>query len=205
MITKEILKQHYKEYSERLIEHVEKRASIKKFIVGFVLNKVQFASISTPVKIVVLGASDKRYIPIHKKIFEEIIKRKISIFTFDIDEKHLSGEDGVVKHDVTKTFPDSFDIIFSHELMKFLEEKEQIQVLKNSYESLNKKGLAIHIIHSPSLFGTTELKHWQYRVNPTQLVEELKKSGIPIEIISFDDNKSKEWFGETKVIVTKKS
>lgn len=206
MIPKEILQAHYKEYASQPDKWVSNMEITKKSIVKYIIEAMTFKPKTESVKVVVLGASDKRYIPIHKRIFEEILKKDIQMNTFDVDVVHLGGKSkSVVEHDVTKTFPNApYDIIFSHELMKFLTPEEQIQVMKNSYHALSNNGLAMHIMHVPSIKGTTELRTWQYRVNPDSLLKQLKKEDIPATKLIFDSESDVEWLRETTVIVIQK-
>jgi len=124
--------------------------------------------------------------------------------TFDIDTKHLGGGKDVIYHDVTEPFPIKLDIVFSHELMKFLKSDEQIKTIRNSYNSLNKRGFAMHIIHEPSIKGTSEHRKWQYRVNPDLIIEQLKKENLPIRKIIFKINSNVDWLRETNVILLEK-
>lgn len=206
MIPLEILQAHYKEYASQPNEWVENMEITKKSIVKYVIKAMKFKTITESVKVVVLGTSDRRYIPIHKRIFEEILKKSIQMTTFDIDVNHLGGKSrSVVKHDVTKAFPDTpYDIIFSHELMKFLTPEEQIRAMKNSYYALSNHGLAMHIMHVPSIKGTAELRAWQYRVNPNSLLKQLKKEAISATKLIFNSESDVDWLRETTVIVIKK-
>lgn len=206
MISTKILQAHYKEYASQPNEWVENMKITKKFIVRYVIKAMKFKPIAESVKVVVLGASDKRYIPIHKRIFEEILKKTIQMTTFDVDVNHFGGKsESVVKHDVTKAFPGTpYNIIFSHELMKFLTPEEQILAMKNSYYALSDHGLAMHIMHVPSIKGTGELRAWQYRVNPNSLLKQLKKNGISATVLVFNSESDVNWLRETTVIVIKK-
>jgi hypothetical protein len=151
-----------------------------------------------------LGASDKRYVPIHKRVFENVLQKKIKLNTLDLDINHLEPNEGLIQHDVTKPFPKNFDLIFSHELMKFLNEDEQIKTIENSYFALNKNGFAMHIIHEPSIKGTKELRPWQFKVNPDLIIKKLNEKNIAAEKIVFQSNSTVDWLRETTVIITKK-
>ncbi len=205
MIPKEILQAHYKEYSEQSDTWVKNMELTKKSIVQHVLNETKFNRSKKQVKIAVLGASDKRYLPIHQRIFETLLKKQIIMTTLDIDEVHLGKQKNVLEHNVTKPFPNTpYDLIFSHELMKFLTQEEQVKMLYNSFLALNKAGLAMHILHAPSLKGTKELKPWQHRVDLSFLLKKLKEEKIPVKKIVFQSESNVDWLCETTVLLIQK-
>lgn len=207
MLSKEILKNHYKEYASQPDEWVENMEATKRSIVEQVLEIMKFETNTDPIKIAVLGASDKRYISIHQRVFENAVQREIQMSTLDIDTNHLGGtSDDVVLHDVTKPFPDApYAIIFSHELMKFLTPEEQLHSIENSYQALAQNGLAMHILHEPSIKGTSELRAWQHRVNPDELIEQLKAKNIPAIKLVFNSESDVVWLRETTVIAITKN
>lgn len=207
MLSKEILKAHYAEYASQPDEWVENMEATKRSIVEQVLELMKFEDSSDSLKVVVLGASDKRYIPIHQRVFENATHRSIQMSTLDADADHLGGEsDAVILHDVTNPFPDApYNIVFSHELMKFLTPEEQLQTIINSYQALAQGGLAMHILHEPSIKGTSELRAWQHRVNPDDLIEQLKAKNIPATKLVFNSESDVAWLRETTVIAIKKN
>ncbi len=206
MIPRKILRAHYREYAKQPNEWVENMEATKKSIVRRVLSAMRFQPLGKHVKIAVLGASDKRYIPIHRRIFTRHFPgRTVRMATLDIDKLHLAGQHGVIEHNVTRPLPEpSHDVIFSHELMKFLTPQEQLLALKQAYAALSNGGLAMHIIHSPSIKGTTELKDWQFRVDPDALIKQLKTTGIKAKKMEFESKSKVPWLRETTVIVTLK-
>ena len=209
MIPKEILQAHYKEYASQSDAWVRNMAVTKRSIMRYVLASTELQSpiqsAILPVRIAVLGASDKRYIPIHERIFSDLLHRNVQVTTFDIDLEHLAGSPGAMEHDVTRPFPNPpYKIVFSHELMKFLTPEEQLQAMKNSYGALAYTGLAMHIMHAPSIKGTSELRAWQYRVNPDVLLEQLQRDGIPSKKVVFESESEVSWLRETTVIVIQK-
>jgi hypothetical protein len=207
MLSKEVLESHYAEYASQSDEWVANMQITKRSIVEYVLDQMKFEAVHEPVKVVVLGASDKRYISIHHDVFQSILHRAISMVTFDLDINHLGGESkDVISHDVTKIFPDTpYDIVFSHELMKFLTPDEQLQTIKNSYQALGENGLAMHILHEPSIKGTSELRAWQHRVNPDELINKLKDDNIPATKLVFNSQSDVAWLRETTVIAIQKN
>ena len=204
MIKKEVLKQHYREYGNLPNTWVLNMAKTKMSIVKKVLENLKDFKFNKKVKVAILGASDKRYIKLHETIFQKLLKKEIGLKTIDIDLKHLGKGKNLILHNVTKKFPEKFDIIFSHELMKFLTEKEQFLTILNSYKALNKNGFAMHIIHEPAILGTKELRDWQFKVNPDMLVDKIKKEGISIEKMFFKSNSKVSWLKNTTVLVLKK-
>lgn len=207
MLSKEVLESHYAEYASQPDEWVANMHITKRSIVEYVLDQMKFEAVHEPLKVVVLGASDKRYIPIHQDVFQSILHRAISMVTFDFDTNHLGGESkDVISHDVTQLFPDApYDIVFSHELMKFLTPDEQLQTIKNSYQALGEKGLAMHILHEPSIKGTSELRAWQHRVNPDELIDKLKDDNITATKLVFNSQSDVAWLLETTVIAIQKN
>ncbi|KKP37827.1 MAG: hypothetical protein UR27_C0002G0003 [Candidatus Peregrinibacteria bacterium GW2011_GWA2_33_10] len=206
MLSKETLETHYSEYASQPDEWVNNMEKTKRSIVEHIIKTANFEASHEPIKIVVLGASDKRYISVHQRVFSETLKRTINMKTFDLDAEHLGGESNTeIKHDVTQPFPDApYAIIFSHELMKFLTPEEQFSTITNSYQALEENGLAMHILHEPSIKGTSELREWQNRVNPDELIKKLDEIGIPATKITFNSESDVAWLRETTVIVLQK-
>lgn len=81
MLSKEILKAHYAEYASQPDEWVENMEATKRSIVEQVLERMRFEASTNPVKVAVLGASDKRYIPIHQRVFKNAVHRAIHLAT----------------------------------------------------------------------------------------------------------------------------
>lgn len=207
MLTKDILLRHYAEYAGQPDSWVSNMAVTKESIVGHVLAAARFMLPTSPVRVAVLGASDPRYITLHKQIFEKLTGKNVQMNTLDIDTEHLKGGEGALLHDVTVTpFPGSpYSIVFSHELMKFLTAEEQIKTLCNSYTALDSGGIAMHIMHEPSIKGTAELRSWQFRVDPDALLASLIDMGIPAEKLVFESESNVPWLRETTVLLLKKS
>lgn len=206
MLSTQTLAAHYAEYTSQPDEWVNNMEKTKRSIVEHVLRWANFQASHEPVTVVVLGASDKRYIPIHERVFAAATGATIEIKTFDLDTAHLGGESaGVVHHDVTAQFPGGpYDIIFSHELMKFLTPDEQLTTIANTYAALAPGGVAMHIIHEPSIKGTSELRSWQFRVDPDDLIMKLGGKGMSASKIVFESESNVDWLRETTVIVLQK-
>ncbi|MEK7145845.1 MAG: hypothetical protein AAB802_01535 [Patescibacteria group bacterium] len=206
-LPKETLAAHYAEYAGQTDEWVYNMEKTKRSIVEQVLRTTNFEAAGDPVKVVVLGVSDKRYIPIHQRVFNDALKRAINMKTLDIDTEHLGGESlAEVTHDITQPFPDPpYAIVFSHELMKFLSPEEQLATLRQSYEALEEKGLAMHVLHEPSINGTSEFRSWQHPVGPDELIKQLQANNIPATKIVFDSESAVAWLRSTTVIVLQKA
>lgn len=198
-VYRKILKKYFKEYANRPQSWVDERERVKKYIVQRIFEITEFMPVSGRVKIAVLGASDKRYIEVHRKIFREALQKNVQVTTFDTDTQHLAGERGIIYHDVATPFPSSqFNLVFSHSLLKFLNPEKQSLVIRNSYNALAKGGIAMHILHLPEIKGTKKLRKWQYRVYTNTLIAKLRKENIPCKEIELDID------GGTKVLVTQK-
>lgn len=207
MLSQEILAAHYAEYAAQSDVWVSNMETTKQSIVRHVLSAAGFDSDKDKLNVVVLGASDKRYIPIHERVFSESTEKEIALITFDLDPRHLGGAStNVLQHDVTQSFPgEPFDIVFSHELMKFLTSEEQLKTIVNSYQALCQGGVAMHIIHEPSIQGTQELRSWQHRVDPDTLLMQLKERQIPVQKLVFESESSVEWLRKTTVLLLSKT
>ncbi len=204
MVTKEILQSHYREYAAQPEEWVANMAATKKSIVKCVVEELNYHP-REKVRVAVLGASDKRYLSIHEKIFCEVFCQPVEVVTYDLDSKHLKDAGNVVEHDVTEPFPQTgFSVVFSHELLKFLTPSEQVQALRNAYHALQTGGIAMHVVHAPSLYGTAELREWQYRVDPNHLLENVANEAISGRLLRFESESNVDWLRETCVILFEK-
>lgn len=57
------------------------------------------------------------------------------------------GEKNVIQHDCTLPLPEGpFDIAYGHVVLRFVETNKQWGFIKNSYDSLRPRGLAIHVL-----------------------------------------------------------
>ncbi|MBI2146941.1 class I SAM-dependent methyltransferase [Candidatus Woesearchaeota archaeon] len=207
MIDKNILEAHYAEYASQPQEWVANMEQTKRSIVAHVLDEAtgytqRWLPSSQRRNVLVLGASDKRYLSIHHRIFNAELGNA-SVTTYDIDAEHLGRGPTVIEHDVTRPFPrKEYDLVFSHELMKFLTPEEQVLAIGNAHDTLVRGGLAMHIIHEPSIKGTAELREWQYRVDPSELERRLLWDGIPAIRLEFESESSVDWLRHTVALVT---
>ncbi len=64
-----------------------------------------------------------------------------------VTTEHLVGEVGVKKHDCILPLPGgSFDLIYGHVLLKFIETDKQYNVLINAYQALKSGGVVVQVI-----------------------------------------------------------
>lgn len=93
----------------------------------------------------VLGAGDKRYIPLYYPMLEYVTGLNANITVYDLDITHLKNQKEVVQHDCRNKLPKKFDFVYSHILLNFMDYDDQLRLLINSYKSLEKNGIAIHV------------------------------------------------------------
>jgi hypothetical protein len=162
---------YYKKYSSLPDLEIKKRLNEKKEELRIIFSQIEFRLENDPIKIAVLGCADRRLISGHREIFEEVLNKEVEIITFDIATDHLEGETGVVEHDCINPLPGGpFDITYAHILLKFIKKEKQRDVIKNSYEALLKKGIAIHVMDK-SNYESGE-------VTLVMLIEKLKQNNI---------------------------
>jgi hypothetical protein len=117
--------------------------------------------------VAVFGCADKRLIQGHKVIFEKVLNKKVDLTTFDISIEHLLGEDNVYQHDCTYPLPNlTYDITYSHVLLKFIPTNKQLDLIKNSFSSLNSGGIAIHILDKADYETTDKKSYGKYFTIP---------------------------------------
>ena len=182
------LSNYHQKYSSYKNEEIEKRVREKRDELFLVFKQIKLNIKNNLVKIAVFGCGDKRFIKYHKDIFQEFILQPITITTFDITIDHLSGGENVIKHDCTLPLPDiSFNIIYAHILLKFIETEKQWDLIKNSYNSLDPEGFAIHVMDKedyetkekllPNGQFSIPLERWKNQLNK----ENIKYKEIPIK------------------------
>lgn len=166
--------------SEILNRALEKRKELVK-----IFNRVKLRTKGNLVKIAVLGCGDKRFVRHHEKIFKEFITKPVEITTFDITINHLKGAKNIIKYDCTLPLPKmSFDIVYVHVLLKFIETEKQWHLIKNSYETLKPGGFAIHIIDKEDYeIKEKLLSNGQFTVPLDRWRGQLDKMGVKYEEI----------------------
>jgi hypothetical protein len=85
------LSSYHQKYIERSDRDIKKRAQEKGQELELVFKKAPIPLISTNPRVAVLGCADKRLVPHHKRIFEELLGKPVRLITFDITTKHLQG------------------------------------------------------------------------------------------------------------------
>lgn len=142
-----VLSDYHQQFAFKPDEDITRRIDAKEQELVQIFESVQLLNERDVVRVAVLGCADKRLIQGHKKIFEKILNKKIELTTFDLSIEHLLGEENVIQHDCTLPLPNpSYDIVYSHVLLKFIPTEKQFDVIRNSFEALNSGGIAIHIL-----------------------------------------------------------
>jgi hypothetical protein len=138
--------------------------------------------------IAVVGVPDRRMISSYAAAFERLLEKPSAIVVFDKITDHLMGMPTVVKHDAVEPFPiKPFNIVYSHDLLRFIKRENQIKVLINSYDSLDQGGLAVHILDEET-YATNEerLPDMWYSVNLQDIRKRLSESNIPLIEVDID-------------------
>ncbi len=200
------LSAYHRDYTKKSDEELANRMRFKEQDVAEALKLSGYVPARKPMRVVVLGCADKRYVKLHKEIFEKQLDEPVDLTTLDISIEHLQGETGIMRHDVAKPLPNGpYDIAFAHVLLKFIETEQQWLVIKNAYEALRSPGLAIFVFNEkettaagpkmPDGFYAVPLERWKRR---------LEKEGIKF----FDTAFHLEGFGgvtvEERVLVIMK-
>ncbi len=172
-----LLSDYHQEKMARTKERSEQVLQGKKKELKHVFDVLRYDNTNDRIKVAVLGCADPRHIEGHKRIFRELLEKDVEIVTFDITTDHLSKREEVIKHDVSNALPyGPFDIIFSHVLLKFVEPKRKMLVIKETFSALNIDGLGIHVIG----VGT---RHTENDPTNEEVMEYCKKLNIPCEVI----------------------
>ncbi|MFC1638697.1 methyltransferase domain-containing protein [Patescibacteria group bacterium] len=127
-------------------QEIESRVGYKKEELDAAFAQLAPDSEGEPATVAVLGCADPRYVPLHRKMFEQLLGRPVDLTTYDIAVEHLEGAEGVVEHDCTEPLPGGpFDIAFAHVLLKFIETEGQWDVIENAHAALKPGGLAVFV------------------------------------------------------------
>jgi len=137
---------YHKKHMSRSDEETSRRVFVKELELKKILSETGYKPGVDNVRIAVLGCADKRFVKMHKNIFEKLLKKNVELVTFDIETEHLEGEENIIQYDVTMPIPDPpFDITFAHVLLKFIETEKQWDVIKNAFVALRSPGLGIFV------------------------------------------------------------
>lgn len=179
------LSAYHQKYSNQPDSEVQNRTNEKKQELVKIFEHVQLNSTSNTAKVAVIGCGDKRFVKHHKVIFQDILKKPVVIFTFDITIEHLEGEKNVVQHDCTQPLPDGpFDITYAHVLLRFIETDRQWDLIKSSYDALKPGGLAIHVLDKED-YETEEpkLSNGLYSVPLNKWTKQLDELGVNHKLV----------------------
>ncbi len=178
---------HWK-YAERSNAELERRAAVKEEELKKIFNATNFRPTSDSIRVAVLGCADARFVPAHKKIFENLLARKIEMTTFDITAEHLKNEEGIIEHDLTIPLPNPpYDITFGHVVLKFIETEKQWDVILNSYDALAENGIAIHVFDAEDVTTTSVRQADGYFSVPLARWEkQLTERGIKFQELHWD-------------------
>lgn len=174
-----MLSEYHAKFKNQDNNSVITKQGVKKQEIQRVADVLGIAFDKDKLKVAVLGCADARYIPIHQSIFEEVFGLPVKMYTYDITIDHLEGCKNVKQHDCTLPLPDKdFDIILSHVLLKFIDKSKQVDVIKNSSESLSQNGVGIHIIDGDDANTTVEFD---------SIINYLKGSNLKYKVIKLKD------------------
>src|SRR3989339_300677 len=85
------LSTYHQKYVDQSDEELQRKADSKEQELASIFQEVSLNTDSDPVRLAVLGCGDKRFVALHKRIFEQVLKRNIEVTTFDITIDHLAG------------------------------------------------------------------------------------------------------------------
>ena len=138
---------YHQKYIDQSNGEIQKKINEKRAELIAIFSAVQLKTSESPTRVAVLGCGDKRFVKAHKKLFEEFVNSAVELITFDVTIDHLSGEDGVFQHDCTLVLPMApFALTYAHVVLRFIETEKQWDLIINSYNALQKGGLAIHVL-----------------------------------------------------------
>ncbi|MDD4628646.1 MAG: hypothetical protein PHE68_04625 [Candidatus Peribacteraceae bacterium] len=166
-------------------EEILKRIAAKEEELQAVLKKEPLHFKTSPIRIAVLGCGDRRYIHLHRVLFEKFLQKPVHVVTFDIVIEHLKSEDGIVQHDCVEPLPGGpFVLVYSHVLLKFIETAKQWDVLFNSYQALSPGGLAVHVMDREEIDDSSSVPSNGFSPVPlSQWRKMLDASAIPHSLI----------------------
>lgn len=150
------LSPYHLKYQNRSDVDIALRIRAKERELVQVFDHIRFVPTQSPVRIAILGCGDRRFVKVHKEIFERLLSTPVEVITFDVAVEHLAGEESVVQHDCSLPLPTApYDITYSNVLLKFIPHEKQFAVLQNSYAALRPGGVAIHFL-APEDYETKE-------------------------------------------------
>lgn len=152
------LSTYHQNFVSKSDEDMQRRIAEKEQELVQIFDQVKLEKYDDIISVAVLGCADKRLVQGHKQIFEKVLGKKVELITFDLTIDHLSGEENVVQHDCTLSFPNAhYDITYAHVLLKFIPTEKQFDLIKNSFDALAEGGIAIHVLDRED-YETKDLK-----------------------------------------------
>jgi hypothetical protein len=185
---------YHSNHTNRTDNETNKRGFVKELELKYILNKTNYSPSKENLRIAVLGCADKRFVKIHKEIFEKLLKRNIEQTTFDITTEHLEGAENIIRHDVTKQIPNApFDIVFAHVLLKFIETDKQWDVIRNAYEALLSPGLGVFVYDLEDIATISPIQaDGHYSVPLDTYKKKLEEKNIEYRDLQWDFSNSNE-------------
>jgi hypothetical protein len=184
--------QYHQQYTDQTDIEISRKVKEKEDELNIILKQFPHKTDIQAFRIAVMGCGDKRFVSLHKNIFEKVLQKPVRITTFDITVKHLQGEENIAQHDCTKPFPNPpYNLTYAHVLLKFIPPEKQWDIIINSYYALAKGGIAIHILDNEEIkSGEKLLKNGLYGVNLNFLEDKLKKEKINYQEIALKYGKA---------------
>ncbi|MCL5667059.1 MAG: class I SAM-dependent methyltransferase [Patescibacteria group bacterium] len=146
---------YHQQYAALSDEEIQKKLQLKDMELRQVFSQISVNFTNSPVTVAVFGCGDRRLIAGHEEIFEKILGRSVEITTFDVTTEHLQGEKNIVQHDCTEPLSEgTFNIVFAHSMLKFVEVEKQWRIIQNSFQVLTEGGVAIHILDDRDRAGS---------------------------------------------------
>lgn len=191
----------YTKYANRTHEEIEFRTQIKKQELDAAFAKFPPAIKKDRLEIAVLGCPDPRMISPYSVMFEKSFNKPCSIVIFDKVTDHLKGMPTVVQHDATNPLPSGpFDVVYSHDLLRFVSKDKQFSVLENSFNALASEGMAIHVLDDEEILSKEDrLSDGWYSVDLNNLKNKLKEKNIFFTEVAYNVAGGLESKFQTKV------
>src|SRR3990167_6918404 len=96
---------YHQKHINRSDEEIIRRIFVKELELKKILSETNYKPGFENVRVAVLGCADKRFVKLHKLVFEKLFQKPVELVTFDISVEHLEGEENVIQHDVATPIP----------------------------------------------------------------------------------------------------
>lgn len=179
-----MLADYYQRYGQLSDKEIAHRAAVKEMQIRQVFAAVGQPSFPNPlIRLAVLGSGDKRLVDAHRRIFETVFGKPVTMTTFDIDVEHLAGaQGGVIRHDVTEPLPETpYEVVYGDVIVRFVEPTKQFFVMKNAFDALAPGGIAVVNFAQEDFDPPPKYEPvaGTFRVDMNALQLEMAKAGIP--------------------------